>query len=367
MSFLSENEDIYRKLQQHLDTGPIGFPRAKSGSDIRLLKAFFNPKQAEFATKLSFFPSPLKSIYRRTKKEGMSLEETKDMLDDLVENGLILHADIPDTGERIYLNAPLAVGFYEFNVNRLTKERAEAFDEYLNEEFIDEYNLSGIPQLRTIPLNAALTSDNIVMTYDDVKQLIETHKGPYSVQDCICTQEKEILGTPCKHSFTDRCLSNNQWMIDRGDAREISKEEVFKILKKAEEDCLVIQPWNFQEPGLLCICCGCCCGILSNIKKLDKPSQYFATNYYSEVDGDLCSGCGTCADRCPMDAITIEDVSIVDRDRCIGCGVCVPTCPSDAIHLRNKEDVLEPPKNLIDMWRKIGAKKAELSKATINK
>ena len=85
---MSEKEDVYRKLQQHLDTGPIGFPRAKSGSDIRLLKAFFNPKEAEFATKLSFFPSNLKSIYRRTKKEGMTLEETKEMLDKLVDKGL---------------------------------------------------------------------------------------------------------------------------------------------------------------------------------------------------------------------------------------------------------------------------------------
>ncbi|MFX1449375.1 MAG: ATP-binding protein [Promethearchaeota archaeon] len=364
---MSKDEDVYRKLQQHLNTGPVGFPPAKSGSDIRLLKAFFNPKEAQFATKLSFFPSNLKSIYRRTKKEGMSLEETKEMLENLADKGLIFHADIPETGERLYLNAPLAVGFYEFNVNRLTKERVEAFEEYLNEEFIDEYNSSGIPQIRTIPLNAALTTENKIMTYDDVRQLIETHKGPFSVQPCICTQEKEILGTPCKHSFTERCLSNSQWTIDRGDAREISKEEVFEILKRAEEEGLVIQPGNFQEPGFMCICCGCCCGILSNVKKFDKPSQYFATNYYSEVDADLCTGCGTCADRCPMDAITIEDTSIVNRDRCIGCGVCVPTCPSDAIHLKNKEDVLEPPKDIFDLWTKIGAKKAELSRAAKNK
>ncbi len=366
MSILSESEDVYRKLQKHLDTGPIGFPPAKSGSDIRLLKAFFNPKEAEFATKLSFFPSNLKSIYRKTKKQGMSLEETKDMLDNLVKKGLIFHADIPEAGERLYLNAPLAVGFYELNVNRLTKERAEAFEEYLNEEFIDEYNTSGIPQIRTIPINAAVTKENKVMTYDDVRQLIETHKGPYSVQECICTQEKEILGTKCKHSLTERCLSNSQTSIDRGDARELSKEEIFDLLKKAEEDGLVIQPGNFKEPGFFCLCCSCCCGILSNVKNLDKPSQYFATNYYSEVDADLCSGCGTCADRCPMDAITIEDVSTINRDRCIGCGICVPSCPEEAIHLRNKEEITEPPKDLMDLWLKIGNKKAELQKAAKN-
>ena len=64
-----------------------------------------------------------------------------------------------------------------------------------------------------------------------------------------------------------------------------------------------------------------------------------------------------------MDAITIEDVSTINRDRCIGCGVCVPSCPEDAIHLRNKEEITEPPKDLMDLWLKIGNKKAELRKA----
>ena len=30
-------EDLYRKLQQHLDRMPIGFPASKSGVEIKIL------------------------------------------------------------------------------------------------------------------------------------------------------------------------------------------------------------------------------------------------------------------------------------------------------------------------------------------
>ncbi len=49
------------------------------------------------------------------------------------------------------------------------------------------------------------------------------------------------------------------------------------------------------------------------------------------VDSSLCVACGTCADACPQDAITVEDVSVIDASKCVDCGVCVDECPAGAI------------------------------------
>lgn len=48
------------------------------------------------------------------------------------------------------------------------------------------------------------------------------------------------------------------------------------------------------------------------------------------IDSD-CVACGACADVCPQDAITIEDVAVIDNDKCVECGACVDECPAGAI------------------------------------
>ncbi len=48
---------------------------------------------------------------------------------------------------------------------------------------------------------------------------------------------------------------------------------------------------------------------------------------------DKCSGCGSCADVCPTEAITVDDVAVVDENECTDCGSCVDECPEEAIEL----------------------------------
>ena len=51
------------------------------------------------------------------------------------------------------------------------------------------------------------------------------------------------------------------------------------------------------------------------------------------VNKDECTACGACADVCPVEAITVDDVAEVDPDLCIDCGACVAVCPVYAITL----------------------------------
>ena len=52
------------------------------------------------------------------------------------------------------------------------------------------------------------------------------------------------------------------------------------------------------------------------------------------VDKEKCTGCGSCVEACPVDAIKVEnDKAIIDNDECIDCGTCVDECPDEAISL----------------------------------
>jgi len=277
------------------------------------------------------------------------------MLDAMVAKGAINGGKNYKTGEKHYSSALLAVGIFEYQVGRLTREFMEDFEQYMEEGFRNQFSETATPQLRTIPIKQSIKAENFVSTYDDVTRLIET-LHPISVSNCICREGKELLGKPCSHT-RETCFQFGgaaRHYIEQGLGREVGSDEALAIIKKSQEEGLVLQPGNSQKPFAICCCCGCCCEMLINMKRLPDPSKHFSSNHYSLVAADECTGCGSCVEICPMDAIEmVKDISRIDLQRCIGCGVCVPQCPVEAISLQKKPAEKVPPGNTVEMFMKI--------------
>lgn len=351
-------EDVYRELQKHLDTMPVGFPPTKSGVELSLLKCIFSPDEAKIASKLSYKYESLDVIHQRVPK--MSIEELGQVLDIIVKKGGIHYKKVGD--EKHYANAFLVIGMYEYQIHKLTKEFLDDMFNYTRESFGLELFGTGIPPLRVIPVEESMTPENHIATYYDLKQIIQNVKGSLAVAECVCRQATKLQGDPCKiTSEFEMCLMFDHladMYIDQGWARSITKEEALEIARKAEEIGLILEPTNDQSPYAICCCCSCCCGMLKLAKELPRPADLFATNYYAEVDPELCTGCETCVDRCQLDALTIvEDKSTVNRGRCIGCGNCVATCPAEAISLRVKDKVVTPANDYDAMVEEIKQRK----------
>ena len=76
-----------------------------------------------------------------------------------------------------------------------------------------------------------------------------------------------------------------------------------------------------------------------------------ATYYMRYTDRDECTGCGTCVEWCPVDALTMEgDYPVVDEEWCIGCGVCVAQCANSAAKMRLRTDKV-PPRDFNELYR----------------
>ncbi len=50
------------------------------------------------------------------------------------------------------------------------------------------------------------------------------------------------------------------------------------------------------------------------------------------IDEAKCIGCGTCIDKCPVDAIDLTHFK-VDTDSCVFCCGCINNCPAGAVHM----------------------------------
>ena len=352
--------DVYRELQMHLDKMPVGFPATKSGVEIQILKHLFTPEEARIALNLSALPESLERIHKRIEKSGISFKELEEVLDRLVDKGAILGGKILSKGRKgkYYSKAQLAVGMFEFQVDRLTPEFARDIHQYFDEAFAKEFHSKKTSQMRTIPINRSVTPEHHVGSYDDAKQLIMNSNGPFAVINCVCRQSKDLLGQPCMLSdIRETCITINEIAevcIDRGIGRAINKEGIIELLDRAEKVGMVLQPENNQNPLFICCCCGCCCGVLTSVKKLPRPSDYFHTNFFAEVDPNLCQACEICIQRCQMEAISLVDnIAEVDHERCIGCGLCVTTCDANALQLKKKGGETVPPKDHDSLYKKI--------------
>ncbi len=351
------DDSIYRKLQQHLDNFPIGFPATESGVEIEILKFLFDPLQAQIASCLNLAPKrPNKVLERFLKK--FRIEMTEDIitghLHKMFMNGCLQRSG--KEGSWRYSNAMLAIGMFEYHVDHLTPEFVENMNKYFDEAFAEEFHKTAIPQLRTSPHYKAILQEHKIATYDDMRLFVQNVEKPIQVANCICKQGEALIGKPCKQTEDiEVCLMfGSKSYAEREQAREISKEECLAILDRAEKEGMVLQPGNTMKPFCICICCGCCCGVLKAAKQFPNPARLFATNYFVEVNLDGCIGCGICVKRCQMEAIVIEnDKAIIDLERCIGCGLCVTTCPTTAMKLIKKEKETIPPKNMAALYMKI--------------
>jgi electron transport complex protein RnfB len=77
------------------------------------------------------------------------------------------------------------------------------------------------------------------------------------------------------------------------------------------------------------------------------------------VEIEECLACGDCLDRCPVEAIELNQVAHVDQDRCIGCGLCATTCSAEAIVLERVAEVV-PPLDYRELLTHIGGEKHRL-------
>ncbi len=349
--------DCYERLANFFDDLPGGYPRTESGVELRILRRLFTPEEAEITMHLALLAEETRVVARRA---GLPQAQAQKLLDSLEEKRLIHCFRRPD-GTPTYMAEQFVVGFWEGQVNRLDRALVEDFEEYLPHLFQPEA-WQKVPQLRTIPVGESITVEHLVLDYERAEALVNAHQR-FGVANCVCRQEMRILGHDCGKP-EETCMAFDG-AVDHytrtGRGREITKEAALGLLKQAEQSGLVLQPSNDQNPVFICMCCGCCCGVLRSIKAQPNPAQMVSSPFTARLDADLCASCGVCIERCQMDALEMGDMAVeLRQERCIGCGLCVTTCPTGALTLVRKANPPAVPKNIVWLTVKLARARGKM-------
>jgi Pyruvate/2-oxoacid:ferredoxin oxidoreductase delta subunit len=324
-------EDVFKRLQQRLDLYSLGFPATQSGIEITILKKLFSEEDAEMFLNLSPRLEEPAAVALRL---GLPADEVAAHLEDMAGRGLLFR--LKKDGSARYGAIPFVHGLFEYQVKNIGPEMAGLVNEYFEQGLHDAIAGAQGLFLRTVPVEQSIAAGPRVAAFDDARAILESNET-IVVTDCICRKTQHLIDRGCD-SPMEVCFmfgSMGKFYLDNNMGRKIDAGEAVAILKKAQEAGLVTQPGTAQNPAGMCNCCGDCCGVLSAVKKFPRPADLVFSNYQSRVDSKACTGCEACVDRCPMEAITMDDgnVAAVNLHRCIGCGVCVPVCPAEALSL----------------------------------
>ena len=306
---------VYEKLREHLDSLPGGFPAAESGVEMRILKRLFTPEEAEIAP---FLGMKLETAEVIAQKAGMNEEKVNSLLHQMSKKGLIFNIESKDRPP-VFMAAQFVVGIWEYHVNDLDEALVRDVEEYF--PILSKEAHSPLPQLRTIPVERSIQAGMKVLPHEQAEELVKKQKK-FLVAPCICRREHEMKGGGCG-KLMDACLVFG-WGADyyerNGLGRVITLEETLEIIRKADEEGLVLQPSNAQDIVNIC-----------------------SSPFRVELDEAACIGCETCLERCQMGAFVMKgEKAALKQERCIGCGLCVSTCPAEALMLVRKPEWQQP-------------------------
>jgi Pyruvate/2-oxoacid:ferredoxin oxidoreductase delta subunit len=342
----------YRSLQKRLDSFPQGAP--PSETLFKILEVLFSEEEALLVSKLPLVPFTVSDASKLWK---IDKKETFKILDGLADKGLLFDSD--KEGVHQYILAPTMAGFFEFSLMRTDgkfdrKVLSELYHQYINVEegFVNDVFTLDPPVARVLVHEDQLPKERelVILDYERAVKIIET-AGCITVGTCYCRHKMEHMGKACDMP-QDVCLTFNgsaRTLSKHGIAKEISKEEAMKILKKVRELGLVQIGDNVQDNvNWICNCCSCCCEAILGYKRLGYIPK-INSNFQPEIKVSDCTGCGVCVKKCPVDAIRLEKGKAeVDVDACFGCGVCSRFCPSSAIEMIRREKTKFVPKDSME-------------------
>jgi Na+-translocating ferredoxin:NAD+ oxidoreductase subunit B len=346
-------KDIYRQMQERLDSYSVGFPATESGVELEILKKLFSEDEAELFLALSPTLEKPEDIAARLDRP---VEELAEKLEDMASRGLLFRLN--KNGVKKYGATAFIHGIFEFQLPRIDRELVELVNRYLDEGM--DKSMIGVKGtfLRTIPIAQSIPAEHHVASFDDAAEILRG-AGKIVVADCICRKSKELVNDSCGAPLEVCFLfgSMGQYYLDNKMGREVDVDEAIKIVAKAQDAGLVTQPATSANPSGMCNCCGDCCGVLASIKRAENPGELVYSNNFARVDVDQCVECGECVTHCHMAAIVMSDEgpAVILEHRCIGCGVCIPRCPSEAIslHLKPEEKRQPLPQNSFEQMMKM--------------
>ncbi|MGE5404056.1 MAG: FAD-dependent oxidoreductase [Candidatus Saccharibacteria bacterium] len=291
-----------------------GQPGALTPEDVEylLIEPFLTEEMAEIG--LCLKPGKPQKPDRVAEKCGKPIETVKRALAQMAMDGIIMF--VSKDGIDRYFLMPWVPGVFEMMV--LNKENRKKYPHITR--YFDEHGQRmgtmlapnipiGYGLMRVVPVQKAVDGESRRASYEEIINIMNKY-DMFAAADCQCRISNREHGKGCGHTVEDMCLIFGPivpYYLRTGRARQITKEEAFALMEKAENEGLIHQVPNIVGPeaiNAVCNCCGCGCFMLRGTTLYNSP-DLSRSNYVSQIDTDKCVACGQCVENCQVNALSL--------------------------------------------------------------
>lgn len=353
-------EGIYEEVRRYLDQFPIGVPPRPEAYQI--LRELLSEDEARIFLHVPRSPQAGDSE-EIAKKIGMDKEVAHQELLKLARRGVISVGNPDEEGPERFIIIPFAPGMLEYVLAEATdndqkRRLSDLIEKYLSSGFYFEFGSSNYPWMRVVPVEEKIEAYHEVLPFNRLSSFIEQSTS-IAVISCACRTVAKKCTKPL-----ETCIildSAAEYVVKYRNAKKLSKEEAYELLKKTEREGLVHMTLNTQkESSGICSCCPCCCSLLKGLIHFNNSRAFMKSNFLPKINTAQCILCLNCVEICPVKAIVhylghgesdSSEKTIVLEDRCIGCGLCASHCPQDAIILKKVQNFIPEP-TLGKTWKR---------------
>ena len=371
MTQITVEEKLKRAAGVICKQGMVQF--SLSDTAITIVASVVGDNEDELDLIYAFREKPSQTMDQLVESSGFSIEKVEQLATSLAKKGLIFNQP-SSTGIMVYRLLPfMLVGVMEYKFmveltgSQEERNLAKLFEKLLEElrdQIQDNYDelsplFNNAPAgdrtvptritedgkpIQIIPIKKTLeAAEEFVLPSQTVEEIINKFDD-IAVGYCFCRQRRSLLGDPCSTDApTLNCFTfgkSARHTTAQGFAKKVTREEALKIMKEAENAGLIHKAFHpgsreAKPETSICNCCKDCCDTLELWRSGTLP-LINSTYHLSVINLEYCTGCGTCVEWCPTDAIILNEEGLAQRDEsaCLGCGVCSRFCPEEAISLK---------------------------------
>ena len=259
------------------------------------------------------------TLAEMVKLTGMPEPEIEKMLDDMSYTGLLEYNWENPTRTKQWVLPMLVPGSAEF-----LNMRVGQLDEHpVFAKFFEQASKGPLSKatpmvppggagigMHVIPVEQAIDAVSTSVPIEHIEHWLDKYDGKYAASTCSCRASRKVLGEGCGDDPHDWCIAVGDmadYVVETDRGHYITREEVYDILRAAEDNGFVHQITNIDGENKIFAICNCnvnVCYALRTSQLFNTPNLSRSA-YVAHTQADKCVACGRCVEVCPAGAVKL--------------------------------------------------------------